>query len=278
MIIGTGDKYAGDTAWKQWMERCSVARCGAAAAARLRAQISSAMFARLSKFGMGEEDAAGDDPVAFFDSFFMLRGAADAPKPLKAYYASRLAETGVRLADFVCGTLFGSRSGRVHDIIIEWIATLKGWRPHTIRDAEGRRRFVWEGAGDEGVESLEALESAAFNPAELLDAAPMRRAARQALDEVAGKLKIPAARAALLIYIQAQDVAVTTPGVLEALAMGKSRAYSLSAKAMALLRKTLGSVEGGDSAMFARIFIDVCRAAIPGVEVFEGDGVAVKRL
>ena len=72
------DRYAGDDAWAEWFEICSVAGCRPAFASRLREQISSAMYARLARAGIPREDA-GDDPVAFFDAYFKLKGSRVRP-------------------------------------------------------------------------------------------------------------------------------------------------------------------------------------------------------
>ena len=71
------------------------------------------------RFGLSAADAGTDDPVAFFDGYFRLKGSREKGKPLKLYFAHRIAAEGIRLFDFVCGTLFGSRSGRVHDIVVD---------------------------------------------------------------------------------------------------------------------------------------------------------------
>ena len=150
------DRYAGDDAWNEWFDICSVAGCRPEFAVRLAEQVSSAMYSQLSRAGFPREDAHGDDPVAFFDSYFKLRGSRDAKKPLKSYFLHRIKDEGIDMVDFVCGTLFGSGSGRVRDIVLDWIAVLKGWKPRTVSDGEGRRRVVWENAGDENLASVRA--------------------------------------------------------------------------------------------------------------------------
>ena len=137
------DRYAGDAAWEDWFRICSVAGCGAGEAARLRAQIVPAMMRRLAACGVSPEETQGEDPVAFFDAFFRLKGSREGAKPLKLWFAHRIRAEGLAMRDFVCGTLFGAASGRVHDIVVDWIAALKGWKPRTLRDADGRRRLVW---------------------------------------------------------------------------------------------------------------------------------------
>lgn len=257
------DKYAGDAAWSEWFEKCSVARCDGEAAVRLREQITSAMLSRLTRLGFREDDSHGDDPVTFFDSYFALKGSRDTPKPLKAYFQYRIKATGIRLIDFVCGTLFGSMSGRIHDIVVEWVATLKGWRPRSLRGADGRRHFVWESAGDEGLASLEMMDAAAPDPADFVDEEPLRCAAERVLDAVSRKIKVEKSRAALLLYVTAQDIPLTEAAVLEGLGTAKSRAYKLKDMAMDELGKLLRKEEEGATTFFARIFIETCRCNIP---------------
>ena len=132
------DIYAGDEAWREWFDACAVSRCGAANADRLGAQIGAAMYSQLARFGIVRSDVGEDDPVSVFDAYFMLKGSRDPGKPLKSYFAHRIKVEGLRLLDFVCGTLFGARSGRVHDIVVDWIASIKGWKPRSLRGSDGR--------------------------------------------------------------------------------------------------------------------------------------------
>ena len=46
---GRQDFYAGDDAWREWFEVCNVDGCATAEA--LRAQVASAMYAQLARFG-----------------------------------------------------------------------------------------------------------------------------------------------------------------------------------------------------------------------------------
>ena len=138
----TNDRYAGDAAWEDWFRICSVAGCGEEDARRLRAQIVPAMMRRLAACGVSPEETQGEDPVAFFDAFFRLRGSREGAKPLKLWFAHRIRAEGLAMRDFVCGTLFGAASGRVHDIVVDWIAALKGWRPRTLRGEEVVAEFI----------------------------------------------------------------------------------------------------------------------------------------
>ena len=107
------DLYAGDAAWQEWFDVCSVAGCSERSSVSLRREIVSAMRAQLARMGFDGQVVGADDPVAFFDSYFALRGHRTAKKPLKAYLAYRMKVEKRKMSDFVCGTLFGTRSGRI---------------------------------------------------------------------------------------------------------------------------------------------------------------------
>ncbi len=255
------EKYAGDAAWREWFDICSVNGCPPASAEALRAQIASAMYARLTKCGIGREETHDEDPIVFFDAFFKLKGSRDKGKPLKLYFSYRIEAEGMRLADFVCGTLFGSISGRIHDIVTDWIASIKGWKPRTLRDENGKRHLVWEGAAENETASLEMADNS--DPTAFLDADPMRAEIDKALENISRKIKVEKTKVALLLYSEAQDVPVTNPAVLEGLGVGKSRAYKLKEMAVIALRKELCSAEGVGSPLFGRILLDACEASLP---------------
>ena len=137
----TPERYAGDAAWQAWFDICSVGGCPDEHAAALRRQVESTMYSCLAKRGVSREEAGADDPVAVFDAYFKLKGSRETKKPLKSYFAYRIKVEGMRLADFVCGTLFGSGAGRVHDIVLDWIASIKGWRPRKVKGPELDRLY-----------------------------------------------------------------------------------------------------------------------------------------
>ena len=255
------EKYAGDAAWREWFDICSVNGCPPASAEALRAQIASAMYARLAKCGIGREETHDEDPIVFFDAFFKLKGSREKGKPLKLYFAYRLQAEGMRLRDFVCGTLFGSSSGRIHDIVMEWIAVLKGWKPRSLRNPDGKRHVVWEGAAPEETAAPELADES--DPTVFLDADPMRAEIDRALENISRKIKVEKAKVALLLYAEAQDVPVTHPAVLKGLEVGKSRAYKLKEKALDALRRELGSAGGVGSPLFGRILLEACEEALP---------------
>lgn len=257
----TPDRYAGDEAWQDWFDICSVGGCPVEHSAALRRQVESAMYSSLLKRGISREEAGADDPVAVFDAYFKLKGSRETKKPLKSYFAYRIKVEGMRLADFVCGTLFGSGAGRVHDIVLDWIASIKGWRPRKVKGPDGRRRIEWESAGPEEIAALEP--SAESDPAALLDLEPMRREVDALLERISLRTKVEKRAVASLLYATAQDVPLTDAAILEGLGVGKSRAYAMREKAMAEFRNEAKTIEGADSPLFGRILLEACEAALP---------------
>lgn len=253
------DRYAGDAAWTEWFEICSVAGCRPEYAAALRAEIESAMYAHLAKCGLTREDAGNEDPVAFFDSYFKLKGSRDTRKPLKSYFRYRIETEKIPLVSFVCGTLFGSASGRVRAIVIEWVTALKGWKARTVQDQEGKRKLQWENAPaqEDGAELADLADPAAF-----LDETPIRREVEGALTRLADKLKVEKRQVALLLYVTAQDISITEPVILKALGTGKSRAYVVRDKVMQAFKRELEAMEGADDPLFGRILLETCEAGL----------------
>ena len=245
MALIVKDRYAGEAAWTEWFEICSVAGCCAENAAKLRAEIENAMLAQLARYGFSAEDAAGDDPVTFFDGYFKLKGSRETAKPLKSYFAYRIAADGLSMLNFVCGTLFGSRSGRIHDIVLDWIVTLKGWKPRSLRGADGKRHLEWENAGPEDIAQIEI--AAENDPASMVEA-----------DNYRAQPKV-----AHLLYATAQDVSITDAAVLEGLNTAKSRAYAIREKTMKALRWELKETEGADDPLFVRMLLETCEQNLP---------------
>ena len=252
--------YAGDSAWREWFEICSVSGCSPDASAALRAQIESAMLARLSKYGITRDDVGGDDPVAAFDAYFKLKGSREQGKPLKSYFSCRIDEEKMRLTDFVCGTLFGSTSGRIHDIVMDWIGCLKGWKSRWTEDADGRRRVVWESAPAEAADGPGAVEVAYDAPdvAEGLDLGFVRGEIAAALGKISLKLKVEKRQVALLLFAVAMDVSITEASVLNELGVGKSRAYALKDLVLREFRANIAKSESAADPAFGRLLIEVC--------------------
>ena len=209
---------------------------GCADAIALREQVASAMYAQLARFGFSRADVDGMDPVLHFDAYFMLTGSRSKPKPLKLYFKHRIELEDRPMDEFVCGTLFGSGSGRVHDIVRDWIATAKGWKPRSVRDTDGRRHLVWERAA-EADDARETIGSAAWQPGTALDRAFLWALSHEMFSAVADEIKVEKRNVALLCYATAHDMPVTTPEVLAALGGGKSRAYVLKETCMKKIAK-----------------------------------------
>ena len=261
MTLVINNRYAGDAAWESWFRICSVAGCDAETARKLREQVESAMFAQLVRAGFSAEDACGEDPVVFFDGYFKLKGSRDKAKPLKSYFAYRIAADGLKMLNFVCGTLFGSGSGRIHDIVLDWIAALKGWKPRSLRGTDGKRHLVWENAGPEEVAQLEI--AAEDDPASIVEADGYRTLSARLLVEISRKIKTEKEKVALLLYATAQDVSITDATVLEGLKTEKSRAYAIREKAMTALKRELKHMDGAGDPLFVRMFLETCEAALP---------------
>lgn len=250
--------YAGDRAWREWFDICSVSGCGPESSVALRSEIESAMFARLAKYGISREEIGGDDPIAVFDTYFKLKGSREKGKPLKSYFAYRIESEGMRMKDFVCGTLFGSTSGRVHDIVADWIGCIKGWKSRWLESEDGRRKVVWESAQSETEGSSVELSYDAPDVVGYLDLGFIRGEIAAGIGRIAEKLKLEKRQVALLSYAVAMNVSITEPTILESLGVGKSRAYTLKDKVMEELRGEFDEGEIADDPAFGRLLIEVC--------------------
>lgn len=256
--------YSGDSAWKEWFDICSVSGCGPESSSALRSEIEGAMFARLAKYGISREDIGGDDPVAAFDAYFKLKGSREKGKPLKSYFAYRIEVERMRLKDFVCGTLFGSTSGRVHDIVADWIGCIKGWKSRWVESEDGKRRVVWESAPSEAEGPSVELSYDAPDVADNLDLGFIRGEIAAGIGRIAEKLKLEKRQVALLSYAVAMDVSITEPKILESLGVGKSRAYTLKDKVMSELGHVFSKSEIADDPAFGRLLIEVCEKMSEG--------------
>ena len=268
------DRYAGDAAWTEWFEICSVSGCSPDVSRALRAEVESAMYAHLAKCGLSREDAGSEDPVAFFDSYFKLKGSRETKKPLKSYFAHRIEVEKIPMLSFVCGTLFGSASGRIRSIVIDWVAALKGWKPRTVYGPDGTRHLEWEQASAADIDlpagtvpedflGTVPQGSAGRAPGDFLDEEPIIREIAIILARISAKIKVEKSVVALLLYATAQDISITEAVVLEALGTGKSRAYAIREKALKELRRELKTVEGADDPLFGRLLLESCAAALP---------------
>lgn len=251
--------YAGDSAWREWFAICSVDGCSAVHRRLLRIQVSSAMYAQLGRFGLSREAAGADDPVAYFDGYFKLKGSREKGKPLKLYFAYRIRSEGLRLLDFVCGTLFGSRSGRIHDIALDWIASLKGWKARVVRGADGCRRLAWETTGETDTPVEQPVD---LDPAAAVEADFVRTEASDLFVRLVAKSGVEKAKAALLLYATAQDISITEAVILRALGVGKSMAYRLRDRLLGDLQKEMNRNEGAADPLFGRLLLEVCENAL----------------
>lgn len=277
------DKYemaGGDAAWRAWLDICSVAGVrdrDSDLANGLSQHISSEMVTTLVRSGYASKDFESDDPVSYFDSYFLLgseRNEAKGRKPLKQLYKYRMANEGIPLKELVCGVLFSPGKGKIRDIVRDWIATIKGWRPHTITQSDGTRKVVWESANEkDGAASTRAAE---YSFGLRLDADALRIQIANVLSEMETELKLEKANIALLLYVTAQGETLDNPVVLEKLGVGKSRAYTLKDKCMEMMADKLMKREvRTDDIMFAKLLMSSCKAilgsdtlkAIEGAEV-----------
>ena len=256
------DRYAGDDAWKEWFAICSIGGCAPANRERLRAEVESAMYAQLGRLGLTRDDAGEDDPVAFFDGYFKLKGSREKGKPLKLYFAHRIRAERIRMIDFVCGTLFGARAGRVHDIVVDWVSSLKGWKLRIVRGEDGCRRLRWERTEGDGTPIELPIEN---DPAAEIDVEAIRGETVSLIERVARKIGVEKHKVALLLYVTAMDVALTEDAVLKALGVAKSMAYRLKDKAMEALRREMSKTEGSDDPLFGRILLETCEKEVGDV-------------
>lgn len=254
--------YSGDSAWKEWFDICSVSGCGSDHSAALRSEIEGAMLTRLAKYGISREELGGDDPVAVFDAYFKLKGSREKGKPLKSYFAYRIEAERMRLKDFVCGTLFGSTSGRIHDIVADWIGCIKGWKSRWVESEDGKRRVVWESAPVEADASVAEITYDAPDIAGYLDVGHIRGEIAAGFGRIAEKLKLEKRQVALLSYAVAMDVSITEPTILESLGVGKSRAYALKDMVMKELGHMFSESEIADDPAFGRLLIEACEEMV----------------
>ena len=256
---GKAETYAGDAAWKKWFKLCSVPRCGGKHASALANQVRSAMFAQLGRFGFPPDAVEGDDPVTFFDNFFMAKGTRDPNKPLKSYLWHKKGDGDIGI--FVCGTLFSAKCGRIHDIVREWIASVKGWKPHSLVGADGQRHLQWESAATED-DVRELAGGFVYRAGSALDRAVMHRYAAEMLDAVALKMKVEKRKVAFLLNAVARGTPTSSPEVLAALGVKKSQAQKIKEKCMKEVEKFFAGkdVDTSDVAL-AKAIIAVCENA-----------------
>ena len=277
------DKYemaGGDAAWRAWLDICSVAGVrdrDSDWANGLSQHISSEMVTTLVRSGYASKDFESDDPVSYFDSYFLLgseRNEAKGRKPLKQLYKYRMGNDGIPLKELVCGVLFSPKKGKIRDIVRDWIATIKGWRPHSITQSDGTRKVVWESASEK--DEVASIRAAEYTFGLRLDADALRVQIADLFSEMENELKLEKTKIALLLYMAAKGETLDNSVILERLGVGKSRAYTLKDKCMEMMAGRLKKRDvRTDDIMFAKQLISSCRAilgsdlvkAIEGAEV-----------
>lgn len=277
------DKYemaGGDAAWGAWFDICSVAGVNDRdpdLANGLKQQISAGMATMLARSGYALRDFESDDPVSYFDSYFLLggeRNEAKGRKPLKQLYKYRMVNEGISLKELVCGVLFSPEKGRIRDIVRDWIETIKGWRPHSIKQSDGTRKVVWESASEK--DEVASTRAAEYSFGLRLDADALRVQIADVFSEMENELQLEKTKIALLLYMTAKGKALDNPVILERLGVGKSRAYTLKDKCMEMMADKLKKKDvRTDDIMFANLLMSFCRAilgsdlvkAIKGAEV-----------
>lgn len=96
--MDTVERYAGDVAWTEWFERCSVSRCPDSMVPQLTEQIRSAMFAQLARAGFSADLVADDDPVTFSIRISSRRARVTGTSPSKAISSTASSTSGFRCA------------------------------------------------------------------------------------------------------------------------------------------------------------------------------------
>lgn len=262
------ESSGGDAAWQKWFELCSVGRVkdvDPALALGLKKQIESAMLGQLRSLGLSRDDFDDDDAVSYFDSFFLLESAkkekSDA-KPLKQYYKYRMALNDRPLKQFVCGTLFSAQCGRIRDIARDWVATVRGWKPHSLTQSDGKRVVVWESAAQKD-DVRETGMRVSYRFGSRLDSSELKRYVQEMFDVVSAQLGVEKSTVALLFYVTAQKISVATPLVIEKLGVEKSRAYTLRDKCMDMAEAFFKAKDvATDDIHFARMLLKACETCV----------------
>ena len=257
----------GDAAWRAWLDICSVAgvqeQCPDLAEG-LRSQISSAMAMALVRSGYSSKEFESDDPVAYFDSYFLLgseRSEAKGRKPLKMLYKFRMENEDISLKEIICGVLFSPQKGKIRDIVRDWIASVKGWCPHSVTQSDGTRKIVWESASEKDEIAVTSVVEYAFGLR--LDSGALKIQIEEIFSEMESELKLEKAKIALLLYMTAQDLTLDNPVVLEKLGIRKSRAYTLKVECMKTMAEKLEMRDvRTDDIMFATLLISSCKAIL----------------
>ena len=98
------DRYAGDAAWRQWFEKCSLEKCEDAYRRPLIDEVISALT-RAIKSRQCQMSYGKDYLVAYFDHHFKLGGSCEKPKPLKQLLLAKATTARNKLRGVVLGSI-----------------------------------------------------------------------------------------------------------------------------------------------------------------------------
>ena len=230
----------------------------------LSSYIGAAMRGQLAKTGYASAEFDGDDPVSFFDSFFLLgsmRSEAKNKKPLKQLLVGKVAG-GVSLKELVCGVLFSPQRGRIRDIVRDWISTVKGWKWRSVLQEDGTRKVVREGAANAEA-AREESRAISYSFGTRLDADAFGSIALELLAALEVSMSLEKHKIALLLYVTANDISIDSPLVLETLGMKKSTAYTQRTKCMNAAAEYLANNDvRTDDVAFASRLMTSCKGIL----------------
>ena len=266
------DEYeanGGDQAWGQWLELCSVERVRGidkTMAQGLEKSISKAMCRQFWHFGF-EDVGDVDGLVHHFDTYFLLDGTQkdkEGKKPLKKLLAYTMETGGIPLKEVICGMVFSSSCGWIRSIARDWIEVTQGWKPHSIKQPNGKRKVVWEHASetaDQNEEPLQNDDRASID--DTLDRGSLEKSVLEMINRLAHEIKVEKHIVALLFYVTAQNESPAVPEVLKVLGVQKSRAYRLKNECMMRAEKILKEYEiDVNDVAFAQILVETCEKIV----------------
>ena len=98
------DRYAGDVAWRQWFERCSLMKCDLEWRSLLADEVFSALK-RALKVRECQQQYGRDYLLAYFDHYFKLGGSFESHKPLKQMLSAKVQSAKDGLRGVVLGSI-----------------------------------------------------------------------------------------------------------------------------------------------------------------------------
>ena len=266
------DEYeanGGDLAWGQWLELCSVERVRSVdktMAQGLEKSISKAMCRQF--WHLGFEDVGDvDGLVHHFDTYFLLDGTQkdkEGKKPLKKLLAYTMETGGIPLKEVICGMVFSSSCGWIRSIARDWIEVTQGWKPHSIKQTNGKRKVVWEHASETTDQNEEPFQDdGRTNLDDSLDRRFLEKSVLGMINRLAHEIKVEKHVIALLFYVTAQKKSLAAPEVLKVLGVGKSRAYRLKNECIMRAEKILKECEiDVNNVAFAQILVETCEKIV----------------